>query len=134
MAEGLNEMADPSGVLVFRTVDNKRMAARFDLNDIRSGKAEDPLLKAGRLPHKSGLACDHFRRYDEDFALLAELGQTSHRLSLEWSRIEPRPGELSHEALDHYRRVLESLRAHGLEPIVTLHHFSNPIWLAEQGG
>lgn len=90
--------------------------------------------QAGRLPHQSGLACDHFRRYDDDFALLAELGQTSHRLSLEWSRIEPRPGELSFEALDHYRRVLESLRAHGLEPIVTLHHFSNPIWLAEQGG
>lgn len=90
--------------------------------------------QAGRLPHRSGLACDHFRRYDDDFALLAELGQTSHRLSVEWSRIEPRPGELSHEALDHYRRVLESLRAHGIEPIVTLHHFSNPIWLAERGG
>jgi beta-glucosidase len=90
--------------------------------------------QAGRVPFQSGLACDHFRRYDEDFALLAELGQTSHRLSLEWSRIEPRPGELSHAALDHYRRVLESLRARGIEPIVTLHHFSNPIWLAEQGG
>lgn len=90
--------------------------------------------QSGQLPHRSGLACDHFRRYDDDFALLAELGQTSHRLSLEWSRIEPRPGELSHAALDHYRRVLESLRSRGIEPIVTLHHFSNPIWLAEQGG
>ena len=90
--------------------------------------------QAGTLPHKSGLACDHFNRYDDDFALLAELGQTSHRLSLEWSRIEPRPGELSHDALDHYRRVLESLRGHGIEPIVTLHHFSNPNWLAERGG
>lgn len=90
--------------------------------------------QAGRLPHKSGLACDHYRRYDDDFALFAELGQTSHRLSIEWSRIEPHPGELSHEALDHYRQVLESLRAHGIEPIVTLHHFSNPIWLTEQGG
>ena len=90
--------------------------------------------QAGQLPHKSGLACDHYRRYDQDFTLFAELGQTSHRLSIEWSRIEPRPGELSHEALDHYRRVLESLRAHGIEPIVTLHHFSNPIWLTEQGG
>jgi beta-glucosidase len=90
--------------------------------------------QAGRLPHKSGLACDHFQRFDQDFALLADLGQISHRLSIEWSRIEPRPGELSHQALDHYRRVLESLRAHGIEPIVTLHHFSNPIWLAEQGG
>lgn len=47
LAEGLNEVADPGGVLVFRTVDNKRMAARFDLTDIRQGKADDPLLKAG---------------------------------------------------------------------------------------
>lgn len=47
LAEGLNEVADPSGILVFRTVDNRRMAARFDLNAIRGGKADDPLLKAG---------------------------------------------------------------------------------------
>jgi polysaccharide export outer membrane protein len=49
LAEGLNEVADPSGILVFRTVDNKRMAARFDLNAIRSGKSDDPLLKAGDI-------------------------------------------------------------------------------------
>lgn len=49
LAEGLNELADPSGVLVFRTVDNRRMAARFDINQIRSGKADDPLLKAGDI-------------------------------------------------------------------------------------
>lgn len=90
--------------------------------------------QAGRVPFKSGLACDHYNRFDDDFRLLADLGQTTHRLSLEWSRIEPRPGEISHEALDHYRKVLESLRAHGIEPIVTLHHFSNPIWFAERGG
>ena len=90
--------------------------------------------QAGRLPFRSGLACDQYNRFDDDFKLFAELGQTAHRLSIEWSRIEPRPGELSHEALDHYRKVLESLRAHGIEPIVTLHHFSNPIWLTEQGG
>jgi beta-glucosidase len=90
--------------------------------------------EAGRLPFRSGLACDHYHRYEDDVALLADLGQNSHRLSLEWSRIEPRPGELSYEALDHYRKVLESLRSHGIEPIVTLHHFSNPIWLAERGG
>ena len=90
--------------------------------------------QAGRVPFKSGLACDHYNRYDSDFALLQQLGQTTHRLSLEWSRIEPRPGELDHEALDHYRKVLESLRAHHIEPIVTLHHFSNPIWFSERGG
>jgi len=90
--------------------------------------------QSGQLPYRSGAACDQFNRYDSDFALFAELGQNAHRLSLEWSRIEPRPGEIDRAALAHYRRVLESLRAHGLEPIVTLHHFSNPIWLAERGG
>jgi beta-glucosidase len=90
--------------------------------------------QAGRVPFKSGLACDHYRLYSQDFALLRNLGQTAHRLSIEWSRIEPRPGELNHEALAHYRMVLESLRENGLEPIVTLHHFANPIWFSEQGG
>ncbi|MGE3267652.1 MAG: glycoside hydrolase family 1 protein [Chloroflexota bacterium] len=89
--------------------------------------------QAGRVPFKSGLACDHFNRFEQDFKLFSDLGQTAHRLSIEWSRIEPRPGELDHAALDHYRKVLESLRAHGLEPIVTLHHFSNPIWFSEKG-
>ena len=90
--------------------------------------------QTGRLPYKSGLACDQYNRFESDFALFAELGQTCHRLSIEWSRIEPRPGEISFEALDHYRRVLESLRAKQIEPIVTLHHFSNPVWLSAQGG
>lgn len=82
----------------------------------------------------SGLACDHFRRYRDDFSLLAELGHTAHRLSVEWSRIEPRPGEFDPEAIAHYRDVLQALREHGLEPFVTLHHFTNPLWLADAGG
>jgi beta-glucosidase len=90
--------------------------------------------EAGRLPVRSGDACDQYRRFADDFALFSELGQTAHRFSLEWSRIEPRPGEFDREALGHYRRVIESVRANGMEPLVTLHHFTNPRWLAEQGG
>ncbi|MBI4492792.1 MAG: glycoside hydrolase family 1 protein [Chloroflexi bacterium] len=82
---------------------------------------------------RSGLACDHFRRYQDDFQLLADLGQNAHRLSIEWSRVEPHPGQFDAEALAHYRRVLETMRALGLEPVVTLHHFTNPRWLAQQG-
>ncbi len=82
----------------------------------------------------SGDAIDQWNRYDEDFALLASLGHTAHRLSLEWSRIEPAEGEVSRAALAHYRRVLESLRAHGLTSYVTLHHFTLPRWLSESGG
>jgi beta-glucosidase len=83
---------------------------------------------------RSGLACDHYRRYPDDFKLLASLGQNAHRLSIEWSRVEPQPGQFDPEALAHYRHVLETLRGLGLEPVVTLHHFTNPRWLARQGG
>lgn len=82
----------------------------------------------------SGVACDHWHRFDEDFALAAALGTNAHRLSFEWSRIEPRPGQWNIEALQHYRVVVDSLRRHGLEPWITLHHFTNPGWFAERGG
>jgi beta-glucosidase len=82
----------------------------------------------------SGDAIDQWHRYEEDFALLASLGQNAHRLSLEWSRIEPAPGEFSAAALEHYRRVLGTLQQHGLTAFVTLHHFTLPRWLAERGG
>jgi len=82
----------------------------------------------------SGDAIDQWHRYEEDFELLTSLGQNAHRMSLEWSRIEPAPGEFSAAALEHYRRVLGALEQHGLTPFVTLHHFTLPRWLAERGG
>ncbi len=82
----------------------------------------------------SGDAIDQYHRYEEDFALLATLGQDAHRLSLEWSRIEPEPGEFSRAAVEHYRRVLESLAGHGLTAFATLNHFTLPRWLSERGG
>ena len=82
----------------------------------------------------SGDGIDHFHRYADDFALLASLGHNAHRLSLEWSRIEPAPGEFSQAALGHYRRVLTALRDNGLTGFVTLHHFTLPRWFAARGG
>ena len=82
----------------------------------------------------SGDAIDQWHRYEEDFELLAGLGQNAHRMSLEWSRIEPAQGEFSRAALEHYRRVLGALEGHGLTAFVTLHHFTLPLWLAERGG
>ena len=83
---------------------------------------------------RSGLACDHYNRFPEDFAQWRGMGHNAHRLSLEWSRIEPSPGVYDSPAIDHYRKVLGTLRGLGMEPMVTLHHFTNPIWLAEIGG
>jgi beta-glucosidase len=55
----------------------------------------------------SGLACDHYNRFEEDFALAEELGHNAHRLSIEWSRIEPEEGCWDEEEVEHYRRVME---------------------------
>ncbi|TMD64904.1 MAG: glycoside hydrolase family 1 protein [Chloroflexi bacterium] len=83
---------------------------------------------------RSDPACDHYRRFREDFDLLKSLHQNAHRFSLEWSRIEPRPGEFSASELRHYADVLQALRERGMEPVVTLHHFTNPTWIAGSGG
>jgi beta-glucosidase len=87
----------------------------------------------GLVPHRSGDACDSWNRYREDIELLRWLGVNAYRLSVEWARIEPEPGRFDQSALDHYRRLLETLRVAGIEPIVTLHHFTNPIWLTRAG-
>lgn len=82
----------------------------------------------------SGDAADGLHRYPEDIALLAGLGFGAYRFSVEWARIEPAPGRFSPAALQHYRRVIDACLAAGLEPVVTLHHFTNPIWFARLGG
>ena len=82
----------------------------------------------------SGVACDHYRRFDDDFRLAAELGHTAHRFSIEWSRIEPDEGRFDERELDHYRAVCDSVRRHGMAPTVTLHHFTHPLWVARAGG
>jgi beta-glucosidase len=84
--------------------------------------------------HRSGLACDWWESAEADFDRAAEMGVNALRLSVEWARIEPRPGVYSDAALDRYAEMLRGLRERGIEPMVTLHHFSNPLWLADLGG
>jgi beta-glucosidase len=82
----------------------------------------------------SGDACDHFRRYREDIAMIAGLGLQVYRLSIEWARIEPEEGVFSVAALDHYRRVLATCHEYGVSPCVTFHHFTSPRWFSADGG
>ncbi len=82
----------------------------------------------------SEVACDHYHRYREDFRLLRELNQNAHRLSIEWSRIEPAEGEFDSRQIRHYRDVLGELREQGIQPMVTLHHFTSPQWFVRKGG
>lgn len=79
-------------------------------------------------------AVDHYNRYAEDIRLLAEAGLNAYRFSIEWARVEPEPGVFSEQEIQHYRDVLACCHANGVEPIVTMHHFSSPKWLIQQGG
>ena len=81
----------------------------------------------------SGDALDSYHRYREDMQLLSDRGFTAYRFSLEWSRIEPLPGKFSRAELGHYRRMIETARELGLEPIVTIHHFTHPLWFDDRG-
>lgn len=91
--------------------------------------------QAGHTVHKSGLAADWWGgRWREDFDRAAETGQNAHRLSLEWSRIQPAPDTWDEEAIDKYRLMLRGLRERNMTALVTLHHFTDPLWLVERGG
>ncbi len=81
----------------------------------------------------SGIACDHYHRFADDFRLLKGLGHPAHRLSIEWSRIEPEEGRIQAAEIAHYRTVLETLRGLDIEPWVTLHHFTQPQWFVRRG-
>ena len=84
--------------------------------------------------HKSGLACDWWGgRWKEDLENAANDGQNAHRLSIEWSRIQPEEDAWDEEALDYYRQMLKAMHKLGLKPMVTLHHFTDPLWLYESG-
>lgn len=91
--------------------------------------------QAGRIADGTdcAVADDHWNRVDEDIALMAKLGLGGYRMSLEWSRVEPAPGRFDAAAMAHYRDEIEKLVAAGIRPMVTLHHFSNPLWLEDAG-
>ncbi len=84
---------------------------------------------------KAGQACDWWGgRWRDDFDRAAENHQNAHRMSVEWSRIQPAPDRWNEDALDVYREMMRGLHLRGLTPMITLHHFSEPLWLMERGG
>ncbi|MCJ7738081.1 MAG: glycoside hydrolase family 1 protein [Anaerolineae bacterium] len=100
-------------------------------NDWWAWEQQQGRIKEG---HTSGLACDWWENAEVDFDRAADLGVSALRLSVEWARIEPRPGTFDDRAIARYAEMLQGLRERGIEPMVTLHHFSSPRWLADQGG
>ena len=84
---------------------------------------------------RSGRACDWWAgRWREDLDRAHETYQNAHRLSVEWSRIQPAPDRWDEQALDKYRDILKGLKERKMVAMVTLHHFTNPMWVAELGG
>ncbi|EHR78862.1 beta-glucosidase [Thermococcus litoralis DSM 5473] len=87
----------------------------------------------GKLP-KAGKACNHWELYREDIELMAKLGYNAYRFSIEWGRIFPEENRVNEDALVRYREIIELLLKKGIEPMVTLHHFTLPTWFALKGG
>lgn len=127
----MNERRFPDGFL---------WGAATSAHQVEGGNVANDWWRFEQLPGRirggtaSGEACRHYERFDEDFALAAADGHRAHRLSLEWSRLQPAPGCIAADAVTHYHDVFASLRRHGLVPVVTLHHFTNPLWIADAGG
>ncbi len=84
--------------------------------------------------YPAGRACDHYNLYEKDFDLLKELNQNAYRFSIEWSRIEPEEGKFDQKEIEHYRKVLISLKKRKIEPFVTLWHWTIPLWFSQKGG
>lgn len=82
----------------------------------------------------SGAACNWWQNAEQDFDLMQQFGLNSHRLSIEWSRIEPSEGSFDSHALNRYRELIGGLHDRGLTPVVALHHFTQPLWFAARGG
>ena len=80
------------------------------------------------------MAVDHYNRYEEDISLLAEAGLKAYRFSIEWARIEPEQGKFDEMEIEHYRKVIKCCREKGVEPIITLFHFTSPVWVIKNGG
>ena len=126
-----NELRFPAGFLWGAATSAHQVEGGNTANDWWRFEHRKGAIRGERC---SGDACRHWELFDQDFALASADGHIAHRLSFEWSRLEPARGQFDPGAVAHYHAVLASLRKHGLTPIVTLHHFTNPLWIADAGG
>ena len=123
-------MSFPKGFLIGAAT----AAHQVEGNNIHSDYWAQEHMEFTSFNEPSGDACDHYNRYEEDIRLMAEAGLNAYRFSIEWARIEPQPGVFDENEIAHYRKVLECCHQNGIVPIVTMHHFTSPKWLIEQGG
>lgn len=115
------------------------LGASTAAHQVEGGNIHSDCWVMENIPHtlyadRSGDAVDHYHRYEEDIKLLADAGLNAYRFSIEWARIEPGEGRFDENEVEHYRRVIRCCRENGVEPMITLHHFSSPAWLITKGG
>ncbi|MEU6711778.1 GH1 family beta-glucosidase [Nonomuraea sp. NPDC046802] len=85
--------------------------------------------------HTGDVACDHYHRWREDVALMADLGVNAYRFSIAWPRVQPHgTGEVNEKGLDFYDRLVDSLLEAGIQPVPTLFHWDLPQPLQDRGG
>lgn len=90
--------------------------------------------KEDKIKEKSEEATKHYDFFKEDFDLAKSLNHNCHRFSIEWSRIQPQENKFEESQISHYKEVVSELRLRNLEPVVTLHHFTNPLWFIRKEG
>ncbi|CRZ34781.1 glycosyl hydrolase family 1 [Herbinix hemicellulosilytica] len=90
----------------------------------------------GRIKDNSNpaRATDHYNLWKQDTDLMAEMKIMYYRMGIEWARICPEEGKVNEEALNHYRDELKYLKEKGISVLLTIHHFSNPMWFENKGG
>lgn len=108
-------------------------SAEYHYGDLEKWSQFKRLAKTP-VNYVSGRAIDHKSRYQEDIALAKQLGVNSFRFSIEWSRVEPEEGAWDVEAIAYYRQYLQAIKQADMQPIVTLFHFTLPVWFSEKGG
>ena len=101
-------------------------------SEFEKGKKDDgqPNIKNDQ---RSGIACDHWNRFPEDITLLGELGVTHYRFSIEWSKIQPKHDTFNQDVLDHYSEMINAMVEKNIIPVLTLHHFTHPLWFEQLG-
>lgn len=109
-------------------------AHQVEGNNIYSDCWAQEQMSHSTYKEKSGIACDHYHRYAEDIRLMKQAGLNAYRFSIEWARIQPEEGVFDRARIEHYRDVIRACKENGIEPVVTLFHFSSPAWIIRKGG
>ena len=109
-------------------------AHQVEGNNINSDYWAMENMPYSQFVEPSGDAVDHYNRYEEDIKMLKEAGLNTYRFSIEWARIEPEKGNFDLNEIEHYRKVIKYCKKLGVEPVITLHHFTSPKWLIQMGG